>query len=257
MNYKPFLKLWEEDEPEDNMSDTEEDGTNSAASRTGDEVAQSGGMTSQLRHFIAQPYIDPPLLLKSPHDRKFHIRTYVLAVGALKVYVYREMLALFAAKTYRSPASTAHVDALDLSQHLTNTCFQDEDTKESSVFRFWDLDSSGMKPEWQEEVFRQICNISGEVFEAAAREQIIHFQPVPNAFELFGVDFLVDGDYNVWLLELNAYPDFRQTGSGLQEAVVGGLFKEVAKAAIAPFCGLPATKSVQMPLVRSIELGRQ
>jgi tubulin--tyrosine ligase len=63
-------------------------------------------MTSQLRHFVAQPYIANPLLLNlrnslKPH--KFHVRTYVLAVGALKVYVYSEMLALFANTPYIPP----------------------------------------------------------------------------------------------------------------------------------------------------------
>ena len=42
-------------------------------------------MTSQLRHFIAQPYIHPPLLLQSKGGRKFHIRAYVLAVGGTTI----------------------------------------------------------------------------------------------------------------------------------------------------------------------------
>jgi hypothetical protein len=219
-------------------------------------ASEGNAMTSQLRHFIAQPYIDPPLLLESYGNRKFHIRTYVLAVGALKVYVYREMLVLFAAKAYESPASTTGADMLDLAQHLTNTCFQAEATKKSSVYRYWDLHPTRVRPSWMEDIFRQICDITGEVFEAAAREQMIHFQARPNAFEIFGVDFLVDSDYNAWLLELNAYPDFKQTGRDLQDAVVGGLFQEVTKTAIAPFFGLATSGSTQMPLVRSIDLGR-
>src|SRR5437764_6660351 len=39
---------------------------------------KSGSMISQLRHFIAQPYIHPPLLLNSKGNRKFHIRVYVV-----------------------------------------------------------------------------------------------------------------------------------------------------------------------------------
>ncbi|KAG9753639.1 TTL-domain-containing protein, partial [Aureobasidium melanogenum] len=86
----------------------EEESDDEEAEHSGDEDEQKvddeedegdGLITSQLRHFIAQPYIHPPLLLPSPFasaDRKFHIRTYVLAVGALKVFVYKPMLALFA-----------------------------------------------------------------------------------------------------------------------------------------------------------------
>ncbi|EXJ57598.1 hypothetical protein A1O7_07946 [Cladophialophora yegresii CBS 114405] len=254
-----IFEEWEEGAPDDDH-DTDEpadgDLSDSPSTSKRGSITKGNAMTSQLRHFIAQPYIDLPLLLESYGNRKFHIRAYVLAVGALKVYVYREMLALFAAKEYQTPASTTGPDMLDLAQHLTNTCFQDEATKESSVYRYWDLNSSGVRPNWGEDVFRQICDITGEVFEAAAREQMIHFQTLPNAFEIFGVDFLVDSDYNAWLLELNAYPDFKQTGRHLQDAVVGGLFKEVTKNAVAPFFGLASSGSMQMPLVRSVNLGR-
>ena len=252
-----IFEEWEEGAPSDDSEDMDNHGPDLAPLSKEDEAFEGNAMTSQLRHFIAQPYIDPPLLLEFYGNRKFHIRTYVLATGALKVFVYKEMLALFAVKAYRSPASSEDADVLDLAQHLTNTCFQEEATKDSSVVRYWNLDSSDIRPNWKEDIFRQICDITGEVFEAAAREQMVHFQAIPNAFELFGVDFLVDSNYNAWLLELNAYPDFKQTGLDLQDRVVGGLFQEVAIAAIAPFFGFPASESMQMPLVRSIDLGRR
>ncbi|KAH0839047.1 putative tubulin--tyrosine ligase PBY1 [Fonsecaea pedrosoi] len=252
-----IFEEWEQDAPDaDAESSSEEDESHQAPGSKQGNLLEGNAMTSQLRHFIAQPYIDPPLLLESYGNRKFHIRAYVLAVGALKVYVYKEMLALFAAKGYQPPTSAADSEMLDLAQHLTNTCFQDETTKSTSVHRFWDLQSPGMRADWKDAVFQQICDITGEVFEAAAREQMIHFQAVPNAFEIFGVDFLIDRECNVWLLELNAYPDFKQTGQDLQDAVVGGLFQAVARSAIAPFFGLTGSGTTQMPLVRSLDLGR-
>ncbi|KAI7113160.1 hypothetical protein KC324_g19451, partial [Hortaea werneckii] len=181
--------------------------------------------------------------------KKFHIRTYVLAVGALKVYVYKPMLALFAAKPYSAPGSSSsafspsdqtpesqgdpspssttaerepHNDTgthiptdvnADLTGHLSNTCFHlDPSTRESSVHAFWSLpsslpptttstsSSSPPNPEpspnqedWKESLFAQIQSITAQTFLAAARTMSIHFQPLPNAFEIFGVDFLVDG----------------------------------------------------------------
>ena len=224
-----------------------------------DDDADEALMTSHLRHFIVQPYIDPPLLLPSYDNRKFHIRSYVLAVGALKVFVYKEMLALFAAKPYEAPNQQNEAPKIDLSKHLTNTCFQDESTKGSSVHRFWSLNEPTQCEGWQEDVFAQICRVTGEVFEAAAREQMVHFQAIPNAFEIFGVDFLVDAQGNVWLLEVNAYPDFKQTGEELQEKVVGTLFEAVVNTAVAPF--FAATKhgggSEQMVLVKEVDLGRR
>jgi len=249
-----IFEEWEDGEAASDSVVPEEDATTSADDTASERL--DNAMTSQLRHFIAQPYIDPPFLIESYGNRKFHIRTYVLAVGALRVYVYKEMLALFAAQPYQPGFRTAGSENVDLAQHLTNTCFQAESTRASSVRRFWALNVPGLRPDWQTTIFDQICEVTGEVFEAAAREQMVHFQTLPNAFELFGVDFLVDNDTNVWLLELNAYPDFRQTGQELQDVVVGGLFEEVAKIAVSPFFSHQQQRSDRMPLVRSIDLGR-
>lgn len=257
-------EIFEEWEVDSDDEIDEDDENNPKDENEDDQQGGSQGViTSQLRHFIAQPYIDPPLLLPSSFNRKFHIRTYVLAVGALKVYVFQEMLALFAAKSYCRPWETDD-NVIDLARHLSNTCFQEGGSaNEGSVRRFWTLESEvpGLSPDWKEKVFDQICTITGEVFEAAARGMMIHFQTLPNAFELFGVDFLVDMEGNAWLLELNAYPDFAQTGEELKEAVVGRLFEETVDVAVKPFFGLSGKEastsgSEYMKLVADLNLGR-
>ena len=255
---REIFEEWEMDEPDDEGSialsgDNENDGNENARDK-------HGVITSQLRHFVAQPYIDPPLLLPSSSRRKFHIRTYVLAVGALKVYVFKEMLALFAAKQYCPPWADTD-DAKDLARHLSNTCFQEGgSSNEGSVRRFWKLDEHppDLKPGWKESVFDQICAVTGEVFEAAARGMMIHFQTIPNAFELFGVDFLVDKSGTAWLLEVNAFPDFAQTGEELKDIVVGRLFEETVEAAVKPFFGLGGNRggSDDLRLVLDADLGR-
>jgi tubulin--tyrosine ligase len=245
-----------EDEDQDARSDT-------------DKPQDDGIMTSQLRHFIAQPYIHPPLLLSPPSSppselRKFHIRTYVLATGALQIYVYRPTLALFAARPYLPPW---HADdrAEALKAHLTNTCLQDSGDREGSVSAFWSLpDSLPTHPnahDWKQKIFTQLCAITGETFEAAARGMGIHFQPLPNAFEIFGLDFMVgieeDGELRTWLLEVNAFPDFRQTGEELS-GLVEGLFEGVVEKAVGKFFGLEMKKEEQdMVKVLDIDLGRR
>ncbi|KAH9834346.1 TTL-domain-containing protein [Teratosphaeria destructans] len=268
------------DPPSDDEDDDDDDGRSPNQEGTTDGVAKlkleddekdasNGVVTSQLRHFIAQPYIHPPLLLAWPHPsagRKFHIRTYVLAIGALRVYVYRPMLALFAGQPYTAPGSN-DTDSIndELSAHLTNTCLQTSE-REGSVHAFWSLpshlpDLAGR--EWKDEVFTQICQATGEVFEAAARTMGIHFQPLPNAFEIFGLDFLVDAQGQSWLLEVNAFPDFAQTGEGLQ-GVIGGLFEGVVEKAVVPFFGIAREGGggrvggfEEMVEVLDIDLGRR
>lgn len=243
-----IFEEWEENE-EDSTSENGlegENGIEDADVKGGESTAgnamKNGIITSQLRHFIAQPYIHPPLLLPSSSNRKFHVRAYVLAVGSLKVYVCREMLALFAEETYADPCDKGGIE--DLSRHLTNTCLQTGEGKApgmDNVRRFWSLDDTtpSLGCSWKEDVYQQICAVSGAVFEAAARGMLVHFQTVPNAFEVFGVDFLVDGNGHAWLLELNAFPDFRQTGDELRDQVVGRLFEGIVDVAVKPFFGIP------------------
>lgn len=123
-------------------------------------------VTSQLRHFVAQQYVHPPLLVD---NRKFHIRTYVLAVGGLKVFVYKPMLALFAAREYSPPWKDD-----DLTAHLTNTCLQTGE-RVGSVRLFWDLEKE-VGAEKLQIVWDKICKTSADLFEAAARGQRVHFQ---------------------------------------------------------------------------------
>jgi tubulin--tyrosine ligase len=241
-----LTEIFEEWDP---PSDDEEEEDDDEAAHSGDEADAgpkfednddgTGIMTSQLRHFVAQPYIDPPLLMPSDHPsagRKFHIRTYVLAVGALKVFVYKPMLALFASKPYSPPSSEETQP--DLSAHLTNTCLQTGE-REGSVHAFWSLPSTlpELPADWREVVFKQICESTGQVFEAAARSMSIHFQPLPNAFELFGLDFMVDAEGTTWLMEVNAFPDFAQTGDELQD-LVKNLMEDVVDVAIKRFFGV-------------------
>ena len=269
--------IFEEWDPE--SDDEEEEDARSDAGRDEEKDEGNGIITSQLRHFVAQPYIHPPLLLAPPGEpsqlRKFHIRTYVLASGALQVFVYKPMLALFAARPY-SPPWTSDFDSEEeredaLRAHLTNTCLQDTGDREGSVGLFWSLpDTITSQPDteinapqnWKEQIFTQIKDITGQTFEAAARGMSIHFQPLPNAFEIFGLDFMVgieeDGSLNTYLLEVNAFPDFRQTGNELS-GLIEGLFEGVVDQAVQPFFGLEreGKDDGKMVKVLDIDLGRR
>ncbi|KAI5923397.1 TTL-domain-containing protein [Camillea tinctor] len=225
---------WEgsDDEDEDEDEQEQEDGNGGKGDR--DYIT-----ASHLRHFVAQPYIHPPLLLPNTANRKFHIRTYVACVGALDVYVYRPMLALFAAKPYAAPgtqpATASGNEPIDLEAHLTNTCLQ-RSVKEGTVRRFWDLDMpyppAAGEGDRKPHIFAQIRNITADLFEAAARAMPMHFRPLPNAFEAYGLDFLVDAAGTAWLLEVNAFPDFRQTGEDKElRGLVQGFWESVLRVA--------------------------
>ena len=259
-------EIFEEWETEESSED--EDGVETPVTIDDANLTGAGAMTSQLRHFVAQKYIERPLLFNEHDLRKFHIRSYVLAVGSLKVYVYRDMLALFAPRPFTAPESGGDI-VIDPQAHLTNTCLQSGKPMAGSVHRFWDLPSSAtiapgadkpiLQEDWKASVFDQVKAGTSTIFEAAAREQMIHFQTLPNAFEVFGVDWLVDEAGTAWLLEVNAFPDFRQSGEELQD-LVGGFCESTLRIAIGRFFGIRPCNDFSgregMVPVLDIELGR-
>ncbi len=76
----------------------------------------------------------------------------------------------------------------------------------------------------------QVRRITGELFAAFENEYSI-FCPMSNCFELFGLDFMVDDELQVFLLEVNPGPDFKQTGTRLRSVIVS-LWEQVFRVVI-------------------------
>lgn len=183
---------------------------------------------TNVREWIVQRYIDNPKLLPSVSNRKFHLRVYIVAHGDLRVYVYDGILALFASLPYEK-----HFTPEDNLRHITNTCAQVNTTlnEDDLVKEFSTLNDFDEKT--RENIFEQIRNIVKEIFTGLHPESSI-FQPLNNAFEIFGLDFLIDQSNRVYFLEANAYPDFKQTGNSLS-VLIKELFENVLQKIIFPY----------------------
>lgn len=233
---------FDEDETDDEVEDVDE--------------SKKGMIISQLRHFVVQEYISKPLLLEEYDNRKFHIRTYVLASGDLKVYVYDRMLMLFSAEKYVNPTiENGNLDEdgiIEMTGHLTNTCLQD--TTDEKVVE--ELGKSLLSEQTKGFIVDQIHKIVSDLFKAAVNVDRMNFQPLPNAFEIYGLDFLVSEDIDrengVSILEVNAYPDFRQTGSDLKE-LIDELFYGVMCKGVIPLLNEEAPESQSMCKVLEID----
>ncbi|KAL7285240.1 hypothetical protein ACG7TL_000334 [Trametes sanguinea] len=270
-------EIFEEFEQDDSENEDGEEGADAGRKDT-------AVVTSQLRHFVIQEYLGNPLLLDpaevplngSPvppldglRGHKFHLRVYCVASGAIKVYVYDRILALFSAVPYSPPSAQrqgAEDCKLDLAAHLTNTSLQTE-RGEAGVRLLDELvgchvlssptsnvnerrsDSDGsaqirqstIRSDDISAIKSQICDVLAETFKAAI-EMSVHFQAVPNAFELFGIDFVVTHNpslnasqrFQVNLLEVNSEPAIELTGPRLTW-ILEDLFKATAKTCVEPF----------------------
>ncbi|CDK24830.1 unnamed protein product [Kuraishia capsulata CBS 1993] len=209
---------FEEDEDEDEDEEQDHDDNN-------------GVITSQLRHFVIQEYIDLPLLLPQYGNRKFHIRSYVVCNGSIEVFLYNRMLMLFSSDEYIKPEGN---DALLMDGHLTNTCLQVGKGDDDLTTNVVEFGQSCLSDDSKSIIIQRLQAILKDLFEAAVNVDKFNFQPLPNAFETFGIDFLVDESLNCHLLEVNSYPDFKQTGDDLKQLIYG-LFEGIVDTCVSPF----------------------
>eukprot|EP00928_Gymnodinium_smaydae_P037449 TRINITY_DN25992_c0_g6_i1.p1 TRINITY_DN25992_c0_g6~~TRINITY_DN25992_c0_g6_i1.p1 ORF type:complete len:935 (+),score=215.17 TRINITY_DN25992_c0_g6_i1:221-3025(+) len=167
--------------------------------------------------WICQKYIENPLLLKG---RKHDIRQWVLVTSwnPLKIYFYGEAYVRLAASTYDGDVNLAN----NMS-HLTNNaiaCHHPQFDKEDEYWRcMWDDDqySRFLREQFGFNAYRE------RVVPAMKKAVIATFTAVQdplsksrnpqNCFELLGLDFMVDDELNVWLLEVNLSPSMEYSTS--------------------------------------------
>ncbi|KAF8832484.1 hypothetical protein HHX47_DHR1001769 [Lentinula edodes] len=208
---------------------------------------------SQLRHFVIQEYILNPLLID--------LKEVPIGPDTSKPDILQGHKVL----PYSTPSSQDKI--LDLAPHLTNTSLQtnrgEEGVRLLNELIGCHILSTGseqqiiLTAEDVSDILHQIEVVLAETFKAAL-ENPINFQAIPNAFELFGVDFLVVQDskdianeskIKVKLLEINAEPAIELTGPRLAW-ILEDLFADIGKVCVEPFFAKQSS-SVQADAISS------
>lgn len=168
------------------------------------------------------------------------------------------MLALFAPREYALPPhdeEDEHEGEVDARVHLTNTCLHaqedDAETGQVNVHLLSSLCENGApsslsstaqpRPLTREDLttIRRLATTTiGSAFSAAAKGAgATGWQTWEQSWEVFGVDLLVgrsedegnedDAELRMWLLEVNAQPDFAQSGDELSSVVEHALKRAI------------------------------
>lgn len=191
--------------------------------------------------------------------KKFDARLYVVIKGVdpIEAYLCEEGLARFCTQNYRKPDA---MNMRNMYMHLTNfslnknsekfkkpeTNFMNDSTSSKQLFSniFKKLGGKG----------RDVRHLKRQIEELAAKT-IIALEPYlknayhcfvnadhanPRCFQVLGLDILIDDNWHVWLLEVNANPslnvyvnrelpngDIEQTLSELDKYVKTGLVADV------------------------------
>ena len=209
--------------------------------------------------YVVQKYIENPLLIDK---RKFDVRMFVLvttsassadhkARKAPKVYLYPDGYVRTCSVKYN------YEDVRDQSSHLTNDAVQKtteeygafEDCNKLSFEQFEDIFLG--KLDFERDVYSQIKKATAELFGVAMKQ--MKPQDVPGSFELFGLDFMVDDNHQVYLVEVNTSPALFRKGDHLKQ-LLPRVMEEVLQKALDPWFPPPLDASPPEKLDRFEEL---
>ena len=150
---------------------------------------------------IVQKYIENPLIISK---RKFDIRQWVLvtSLNPLVIWMWKEPYLRFGAEDYIMD------DLNNIYSHLTNnsiakhsTQYKNEKNFEGDMWTCFDFEKYIGPQKWNE-IHEKIKNAIICSF-YAIHQEIKHRH---NSHELYGYDFMIDEDLNVYLIEVNASP---------------------------------------------------
>jgi len=181
---------------------------------------------SNVSSYIAQNYIENPLLLFN--QTKFDIRLYVLITSfdPLRLYLYDDGLIRFASEKY----STNIEDLNNQFMHLTNYSIN----KKSETYKQNNDESSTLGHKWTLKTFlnyiaenrKDVCikRLSERIVDLILKSVISCQYPVYkylqknqkykyNNFELLGFDIMLDSNFKPWILEVNVSPSLRSESS--------------------------------------------
>lgn len=160
--------------------------------------------------FVVQKYIESPLLVGG--SRKHDIRQWVFVscLNPLTIWFYSECYAKVSANDFV-------LDSFDDNMtHLTHTVIMRNHPQYDVNDDFWRcqwsqktyrkiLKQSFGKDVWAETIRPQMQKIAVASLQCV-QENFAVSKSADSCFQLFGYDFMVDADLNVWLLEVNGIP---------------------------------------------------
>ena len=156
---------------------------------------------------LIQKYLDNPLLY---YGRKFDIRCYVLVDFCFNVYMCREGHLKACSQKY-------DLSDLDIFTHITNYSLQKrckdfakyEQGNEISFKKFIELLDNTSKIKGRgKKIFNRIYSKMKEEIQISMNAVGRRLKGVPKvlSFQIFGYDFIIDKEYNPWILEINDNP---------------------------------------------------
>ena len=153
---------------------------------------------------IIQKYIEKPFLY---YGRKFDIRIWVLLTHKMAVYIFKEGHLKASSNNYDLDSNNSFIHITNYSLQKYNKYFSKyEKGNEVSfeIFQKYIENNLNKNINFKDIVFPQFKEIIKHTIKCASN--LINFNNRKNCFELMGYDFLLDEEFNVFLIEINSNP---------------------------------------------------
>ena len=159
---------------------------------------------------IIQKYIENPLLYKG---RKFDMRIWVLLTHTMKVYVFKEGHLKTCSIEYNLNSKDAFAHITNYSFQKYNTNFQKyEKGNEVPFFEFQQYLKDNY-PDKNYDIQKNLIQQIKEIIKVTMRS--VKYKINKNRrnyqFEIFGYDFMMDTDFNLFLIEINTNPGLEES----------------------------------------------
>ncbi|CAD8122101.1 unnamed protein product [Paramecium sonneborni] len=172
------------------------------------------GQIIKSKQFVIQKYLEKPLLI---NNRKFDIRVWGMLNQDLEFFFFEQGYIRMASEEYTTK------NVLNQYVHLTNNAIQKyspnygklEDGNQLS------FDQAAIyfknKGDFYKQIVDNIKQISLQAFLSVRKK--INVLGRRYCFEIFGLDFMIDEEFKVWLIEINSNPCLEESSPLLQKLI--------------------------------------
>lgn len=171
--------------------------------------------------FVIQKYMEQPALFKG---LKFDIRSHALLTQEKELYIFRDSYVRLCSLPYT-------LEKQNYFAHLCNTAVNQKSDSFGALAAgntismgelgaFFDQKEAGTEflrkigGSFEKYFYEEIRKLMKTAFDSVLkRANLLNPEKIPNSFELFGFDIMVDQSYKCWLIEANYIPGLTDDGS--------------------------------------------
>ena len=203
------------DNETNNNSDKQEKNVNEIINENEYENKDEPDYIYQSSKIIIQKYIEKPFLYKG---RKCDIRIWVLISHKMKVYIFKEGHLKASSVNYNKDDFDSFIHITNYSLQKYNKSFAKyEKGNEISFQTFQNFINENNPFNFREEIFPKFTEIVK--LTALSVKNKINMNNSSYCFEIFGYDFMMDEEKNVYLIEINTNPGLEISSDIIAELI--------------------------------------